>query len=242
MKKFKYLAVVFLLPMLVFSQDWGGLKPNGIWDHWSVNANAGVTSYFGDLSYNDKNIKGKLTFESGPAYGLLITKHFSKLFSISGQFFYGEFKGGNNKNLTFKTNLAEYSMQANFDFVRLLFPDRSPKFGLEGHAGLGQFLFRATTYELKNDTETSYVHETGVPEFIYFYGGGAHYHLGESFSITLDLTLHHAMNDKLDNLVKNDNFDYYSHLSIGVTYYLNSFKTVPMKNKARLAHTGIREN
>jgi hypothetical protein len=228
--------------MALYSQDWGGLKPNGFWDHWSVNANAGFTSYYGDLSYHDSEVSGKLNNESGPAYGLMITKHFNKLFGISGELIYGNIKGGNNKNISFKTQLAEYNIQARLDFIRLMFPNRSPKFGIEGHAGIGQFLFKSTKYELKGENETTNIHETGVPEFVYFYGAGMHYHVGHSFALIMEMSLHHAQNDKLDNLVKNNDFDYYSYLSIGVTYYIDSFKTSPLKNKARLAHSGVRAN
>lgn len=240
-KKIIYSALVFLIPVLVQSQDWGGLRPGGFWDHWSVNASAGFTSYFGDVSYHDTDIEGKLRNESGPAYGVLLTKHFNKVFSVSGELMYGNLKGG-NKSIAFNTSLAEYSLQANLDFVRLIFRQGSPKFGLEGHAGLGQFLFKTTTYELKGDTESKFVTETGVPEFVYFYGAGAHCHIGKNFAVTMDLTLHHAQNDKLDDLVKNNDYDYYSHISVGVTYYIDSFRASPLKNKARLAHSGVRLN
>jgi hypothetical protein len=241
-KKLLYSTMVLTLPLLSLSQDWGGLKPNGFWDHWSVNANAGMTSYFGDLSYHDSDISGKLTYESGPALGISVSKHFNKIFGISGELIYGNLQGGNNKNITFKTNLLEFNLQGRVDFLRLMFPHRQLKFGIEGLAGLGQFLFKSTTYELKGETQTSYIQETGVPEFVYFYGAGVHYHIGENFAVTAEMSLHHAQNDKLDNLIKNNNYDYYSYLSVGFTYYINSFKKEPLRNKARIAHSGIREN
>jgi hypothetical protein len=234
------ITVILLLPVMLISEEWGGLKPKGFWDQWSVNAHVGFTSYFGDLSYHDADVSSKLNYESGPAYGIKLSKHFNKYISISGELAYGTLKGGNNKNISFDTRLAEYSLQANLDIVRLIMLKRSPKFGLEAHAGLGQFFFRSTSYEIKDDSESKYVYESSVPEFVYYYGAGAHYHLVRSFAITLDMTLHHAQNDRLDNLVKNNDFDYYSHLSVGLTYYISSFKTSPLKNKARLAHENQR--
>jgi hypothetical protein len=242
-KKIKIFAVILsVLPLISASQDWGGLKPNGFWNHWSINANVGLTSYFGDLSYHDSDISGKLTYESGPAIGIMATKHFNKLFGVSGEIIYGNLEGGNNKNISFKTELLEYNIQARLDFIRLMFPNRSSKFGIEGHAGFGQFLFKSTKYELKGEIENTMVHEARVPEFVYFYGAGMHYHISSNFAITMEMSLHHAQNDKLDNLVKNNDFDYYNYLSIGVTYYIDSFKSAPLKNKARLAHNGIRVN
>lgn len=240
-KKIIYFVFLLIIPTSLYSQDWGGMNPNGFWDHWSVNANIGLTSYFGDLSYHDSDISGKLNYESGTAYGIRITKHFNKLFGISGQLIYGSIKGGNNKNISFKTQLAEYNLQARLDFIRLMSSNPTPKFGLEGFVGFGQYLFKATKYEIVEGENKTSIHDTRVPEFVYFVGAGAHYHLDESFAFTADLSLHQAQNDKLDNFVKNNNYDYYSYLSIGVTYYINSFKTTPLKNKARLAHNGIRK-
>jgi len=240
-QKIIYSVFIILTPVIVFSQDWGGIKPAGFWDHWSVNANAGLTSYFGDLSYHDSDVYGKLNFESGPAFGIMVTKHFNKLFGLSGELIYGNIEGGNDKSISFKTHLLEYNVQARLDFIKLFSLRRIPKFGLEGHVGLGQFFFQSTTYEISEGKVKTSIQDTGVPEFVYFFGAGAHYHLGQSFAITAELSLHKAHNDRLDNLVKNNNFDYYNYTSIGLTYYIDSFKRTPLKNKARLAHSGKRK-
>jgi hypothetical protein len=210
-KKIKIVAILLsLLPEIYASQDWGGLKPNGFWDHWSINANVGFTNYFGDLSYHDSDISGKLTYESGPAVGIMVTKHFNKFFGVAGEIMYGNLEGGNNQNSSFKTELLEYNIQARLDFIRLMFPNHSSKFGIEGHAGFGQLLFKSTKYELSGEIENTTFHETRIPEFVYFYGAGAHYHIGENVAITMEISMHHAQNDRLDNLVKNNDFDYYS--------------------------------
>ena len=233
-------AVMILAPVISFTQEWGGEKPNGFWDHWAVNVNAGFTSYFGDLSYYDSDIFGKLSNESGPAMGLLITKYFDKKFGISGQLLYGNLKGGDNKTRAFETNLIEYNIQARLDFIRIILPHRNPKFGLEGFAGLGQMWFKSTQYEYDEGKAISNTHQSQVPEFVYFAGLGMHYHVAESIAITSSISLRQLQNDKLDNLVKNDNNDYYSYFNIGFTYYFDSKNSRPLKNKARLAHSGNR--
>jgi hypothetical protein len=241
-KNILYPVFLLLLPVIAIPQDWGGMKPKGFWDHWSVNATGGLTSYFGDMSYHDSYIPGKLTYESRPAFAIKITKHFNRLFGVSGQLIYGNIEGGNNKNLSFHTRLAEYNLQASVDIVKLFTANRAPKFGFEGYAGLGQYLFKVTQYMISEGEENVTIHETGVPEFVYFAGAGAHYHLGQNFAVTASLSLHHAQNDKLDNVVKNNDYDYYSYLSAGITYYISSFKKAPLRNKARIAHSGIRVN
>ena len=232
-------SIVFM-PLLSISQEWGGEKPQGFWDHWSINANAGLTSYFGDLSYYDADLTGKLSFESGLAGGFLLTKHVSKLFGVSGQLLYGNLKGGNNQNISFQTQIIEYNMHFRFDFVRLFIPQRNPKFGLEGFAGIGQMWFSAEQFKFNEGAPSSLKTKTDVPEFVYFAGAGMHYHLNENFAITASGSLRQLQNDKLDLLVKNDDSDYYSYVSMGITFYIESKHVRPLKNKSQLAHTSKR--
>lgn len=223
--------------MFSFSQEWGGEKPKSFWDHWSVNVNAGLTSYFGDLSYYDTDISGKISNESGFAGGFMITKHFSKMFGMSGLLLLGKLKGGDNQRTSFNTNIVEYNLQLRLDFIRIIFPHQNPKFGLEGFAGLGQMWFQSEQFKVNegNPTPTSY--SSQVPELVYFAGAGMHYHFSKSFAITASVTLRQLQNDKLDMLVKNDNNDYYSYVSMGITYYIESKRFRPLKNKARVAHS-----
>ncbi len=234
------LILLFLFPIPGNAQEWGGEKPINFWDHWSININAGMMSYFGDLSYHDSDVLDKLNYESKPAFDLMITKHFDKKFGISGQLLYGQIKGGDNINSSFETDLFEYNVQARLDFIRLILPGRNPKFGLEGFAGIGHTWFKSETYNLNEDEPIKTTYRPGVPEFVYFGGIGMHYHIHEQFAVTTSLSLRHLQNDKLDRVVKNDNYDFYSYFSIGLTYYIGSKRYQPLKNKARLAHSSKR--
>jgi hypothetical protein len=78
-----------------------------------------------------------------------------------------------------------------------------------------------------------------VPEFVFFFGGEMYYNVNSNFGITVDLSLRQCRNDRLDDFVKNDDFDYYSYLSIGINYYLKTLKRIPLKNKAKLANTSF---
>lgn len=228
--------LLLLFPFYGNSQEWGGEKPINFWDHWSINMNAGFTSYFGDLSYYDSDIIGKFNFESKPAFGLMVTKHFDKKFGVSGQLIFGQLKGGNNKNVSFKSNLFEYNIQARIDFIKIILPDRNPKFGLEGFVGIGHTWFNSEKYIVGEGSLSISAIKARVPEFVYFGGIGMHYHIHKNFAITTSLSLRQIQNDKLDQLIKNNDYDFYSYLSLGITYYINGFGNKPLKNKARLAH------
>ena len=235
-----FLVLIFLSPLMISAQKWGGLPGSKFWNNWSINANVGLTSYFGDLSYYDSDVIEKLSSESGLAYGANLTKDLTNWLGLSGQIFYGNLKGGNER-ITFKTELLEYNLKAKIYFINMFWPDNRSNFEIILNAGIGQLLFNATTFEYNEGGPIINEHKTSVPEFVYSFGGGIFYNVTERIGITADLNLHQLQNDKLDNYVKNDDFDYYTYFSVGLTYYFSgTFKKAPRSSAARIAHNGIR--
>jgi len=213
----------FVIPQTLSAQHWGGRWKPGFWDLWTINANVGLSSFFGDLSIYDKDYAEKFSKESGPAFGVVLTKYINDKFGISGQLLYGTLKGENNSNVSFKANVIEYNLHARVDFINLFSPDNISKFGIVGFAGIGQFIFKTTKYE-KNTSDPA-IHNTGVPEFVYFGGIDIYYKVTDQFDITAGMALRQARNDKLDDVNRNENYDYYSIINIGVTYHINSIKS-----------------
>ena len=208
---------------------------NEFWRVWSINVNAGLNSFYGDLSSFDNSYFEKLGNESGPAVGIQINRHINRVFSISGQLLLGKLKGSAS-NATFKSNLLEYNLHLRVNVLGLFFPKNSTKYGLNAFVGIGQFLFDSEQQRYNEEDVTTYTHSARVPEFVYFFGGGVYYNISDNFGITADLSIRQCQNDKLDVEIDNNNFDYYSYLGFGVIYYLHTFKKGPIKNKARIAH------
>ena len=236
-KKIIRLAAITLAIILfqnVSSQNWDG-RINNIWSMWTINANTGLTSYYGDLSIYDYTVSDKLLYESGPAAGIILTKQFNKAVGISGQILAGKLKGSKGY-FSFKSNLFEYNLHIRVNLINAFFSKKLTKFGIIGYAGIGQFLFKTTSYEKYEDYIKTEIHDTGVPEFIFFYGAGICYNVTNKFRITADMSLRHCQNDKLDNVVINHDYDYYTYTNIGITYKINSFIKPPPRNKARIAH------
>jgi hypothetical protein len=222
-----------------YTQSWGGNQPNGLLTNWSVNINGGFTSYFGDLSLHDLSIGAKLENESGPALGLILTKNiFQDAIAISGQLIAGKLEGKKG-NISFTAELLEYNLHARIDFVDLLMLRNYHAFGVVGYAGIGQFFFNTKKVVMDEGTVKNFEHSTRVPEFVFFFGGGIYYKLNSNFGFTADLALRQCQNDRLDDYVKNDDFDYYSYMSIGISYYINTLKRTPLKNKARIANSSF---
>ncbi|MBN2175790.1 MAG: hypothetical protein JW731_16795 [Bacteroidales bacterium] len=213
-----------VMPELSSAQGWGGRRKPGFWDDWSFNVNMGLSSFFGDLSIYDTEVMEKLTQESGPAFGGILTKNISRKIGVSGQLLYGNLKGENMSGQSFESSFVEYNFHVRVNFINLFSPDNISKLGIDGYAGIGQFLFKTTKWDLSDTNAESNVHSTGIPEFVYFFGLGMSYKITDKFGATVDMAMRQAQNDKLDDFNKNENNDYYSYLSVGVTYYIESFK------------------
>ncbi len=213
-----------MIPQASEAQGWNGRRKPGLWDNWSLNLNAGLSSFFGDLSKFDSEIVEKLTQESGLAFSGILTKHISPKFGASGQLFYGSLKGENNSQVSFESTVIEYNAHVRIYLINLLSPNNRSKLGIEMYGGIGQFIFKTTQWDLRNNETNVKVKNTGTPEFMYFFGTGLSYKITDKIGATLDVSMRQAQNDYIDDFVKNDNFDYYSYLSVGVTYYIESFK------------------
>jgi hypothetical protein len=212
---------------------------NEIWKLWTIEANAGFLSFYGDLSSHDNSYLDKIKYETGPALSLNLTKHFNRLFAVSGQLLTGQLEGS-NYNTSFEANLVEYNLNVRFNIFNLFYPNNNGKIGLAAQGGLGQFMFVSTQSVYHEGGSTMIKHDARVPEFVYFIGAGGFLRTTDKIGISLDFSLRQCQNDWLDVLVKNNDFDYYTYLSLGVTYYIDRIKKGPMKNKARIAHNNFK--
>jgi len=210
--------------------------------NWSVNLNGGITSFFGDLSYFDLDGWNKITVESGPAGGIILTHYVNNWLGISGQLFAGNISGGNNVNYTFTTTLFEYNLNASISISKLLRQYPYSKFGISGYIGIGNLLFYYKQYEYTNDNSSTIKTSSRVPEFVFFFGGKINYKVWDNLALTADLSIHQLQNDKLDNLARSGDFDYFSYFNAGIEYYFRIWHDKSIKNTARKMPNGKRMN
>jgi hypothetical protein len=234
--RFLLIILLFNVPIVyVIAQNSIIKNQNAYWKLWEFNINGGLTSFYGDLSSHDKDYYGKIIYESGPAAGITLTKHFDRLFGLSGQLLLGKLQGGIG-TMTFNSKLIEYNLNLKFNILNLINPDNKGHFGINLIGGLGQFLFYSTKLEYFEGDVRKLYHDTRVPEFVYFGGAQLLYRFKSNFGVTVDLGLRQCENDYLDVTMLNGDLDYYSYLSVGVSYYLQNIKVVPLKYKARIAY------
>ncbi|MEZ5199265.1 MAG: hypothetical protein R2764_23655 [Bacteroidales bacterium] len=175
-------------------------------------------SYYGDLSIYDSDFSKKLAHESGPALGIIFTKHYMNAFGVSAQLMMGKLKSTKN-NVSISSDIIEYNLHFRINFIGLFAADDYDKVGFTGYAGIGNFLFETTSSYLTEEDQQQTVNSTRVPEFVYF-GAGINCNITDELGITLDASIRQCQNDRLDNYVVSDDYDYYSYISLGLTYPL----------------------
>jgi len=231
------MLIFFVSASQGFSQTWGGEGTIRFSDLWSVNINAGTTSYFGDLSIYDTDIPLKLSRESGLGFSILISKSVSNTFSFSGQVLIGSFKA-RKQNIAFETRFLEYNAKLNLDFVNLFNPWKAHNYGIIGYVGVGNYLFNSTKTEYFEEKEKISTSKSRVPEFVLIAGGGFFYKFVDAFSFTFDIGLRQSQNDKLDSYHHGNDFDYYSYMSFGLTYHFPARIRKPVREKTKMAYNG----
>lgn len=234
-KKIFVLIAWIVLPMVSNSQptDCSGSTTYLNQVLLELNLNAGITSYFGDLSIYDLSLSNKIAYESLPGFGFIATLQLTKTYGISGQFLLGNIQAKKD-TISFHTRILEYNIHGRIDLLNFFRIRHNPDFGLEGYAGLGQFFYTIEKEIRYSDRTENITQSVSVPEFVYFLGGGLSYRTTKYTTITLDIALRQCQTDILDDRVANGDFDYYSYISLGLTIDVGRLINPYLKSKYRI--------
>lgn len=204
--------------------------------NWSINVNGGKTTFFGDVSLYDDEFAEKLKKESSWAYGFIISRQMSPVIGLNGQMTFGSLVGTNSVS-RFKADIMEYSFSMTFNLLNILIPKNDAHFFPYLKFGLGQFKFKSTL-SYTDPSEEDRVVKADTPEFMYLFGAGAFYKISHTFDINLEINSRRLFNDKLDGTKGNRDYDFYTYLSLGLSYKINNkprdpryFKKMGMKSK-----------
>jgi hypothetical protein len=237
-KALKACLLFFLLPVFLAGQSITQGRTVSFWNNWSINLNAGMTSYYGDLSIYDHDIPGKLKYESLPGGGIIAGKSFNHGLGLSGQLLYGRLRG-QKANLQMQSELVEYNIHLRLNVVELFTGRKNLNFGLTGFAGLGNFMFHTLLTELYEGGSKESIYRSRVPELVKFIGGGLSYSINSRIEITSELSVRMFQNDKIDGVVAGHKYDYYSYLAFGITHRINTFLSRNDLFKLRRTHSGM---
>ena len=215
-----------LIPLLLTAQ--GRYRRPVIGNYIGISAEAGVTTFFGDI--DEGAAQGKLT--NNLAYKIKADYNIKKIVDFSGRISVGKISGekkrtsgGKTNYLYFLTNFTEYTFDLGLNVLALIIKEKRDKFGLYLNAGLGLIDFKVKLYDGTNDSiiqQYGYGGQQSTTEFVLPFGGRFVYHISPSSAVSIQTTLSQVNTDKLDGQTGNDNSDFYNYLSVGYTYKFNT--------------------
>jgi len=233
-------VILIALILIISNKSYGQYRkpPNflsKLAKNWSVNANVGRTSFFGDVSLYDEEFNEKMTKEGSWAFGFSLARQLTPVFSISGDLIMGQLAGSNSRS-QFSSKIREATVNISVNMVNLFIPDNNARFVPYAKFGMGQFTYD-TRLVFDDPDKADITAASESPEFLYLFGGGAYYMISNSFNINLEMTGRRMDNDRIDGSANKNDDDYYSYFSLGVTYKINNvprdtryFKRMGMKS------------
>lgn len=114
---------------------------------WFMGIDAGVSSFFGDLSVHDFQILKKINYESGIAAGFSGGKSLNRWFDLELNVIKGRLEGSNSAGgLAFRTRFTELSVSGRANLTTLLFSKNTLPLHLYFTGGFGNVFFRAVKH------------------------------------------------------------------------------------------------
>ncbi|MCB0806922.1 MAG: hypothetical protein KDC05_14080 [Bacteroidales bacterium] len=217
--------VLIAIILIISNQSFGQYrKPPSFWSKlvkdWSINANLGRTSFYGDVSLYDEQFNEKMSKEGSWAFGFGISRKISPIFTLHGEILTGELAGSNSQS-TFTSNIKEVTGNLEINLVNMFIPENNARFIPYVKLGMGQFTYD-TKLVFEDPNKSDVTTASTSPEFIYLFGGGASYVLTNSFDISIQMMGRRMNNDRIDGSTNKNDDDYYSYLNIGITYKINN--------------------
>ena len=175
----------------------------------------------------------KLSEESGLGVGIIFAKEISPVISFNTQLLYGRLKGTKeSSNCYFRGSILEGSFNGQINISQIIFPEKKfRKINVFGNLGFGLVSIKSKLFNLKTD---SLIHTFGFGrktiESILPFGFKIKYHISELFDLDLNFSNKRVDTDKLDSQSGNNNKDFYSYISVGITYKFQNYNNRSFKN------------
>ena len=210
------LFIIMMMPLAFYGQTKTAVSPFEKYVY--INANGGITQYFGDI--NEDYLFNK---KMKPAYGFIAGYQFSPLFGVRGQFMNGKLlseRTSNDRKL--ESSLWSGSLDLTLNFSNLIggYKERTVAFYGFGGAGMSSFSSRLSvlsdgTVISSNGAGNS---QTAINEFVFPVGLGASLALAPKFDLNLEYRdCFLFKDDKLDMYASGKN-DLFGYASLGLTY------------------------
>lgn len=201
---------------------------------WCVTVNAGMVSFFGDLSTKDYNPVWKTQTESDLGLGVDVSKDVIQQLSLSASYFTGKMKGNNpDLNYYFNNKFSELQLVAGINLDEIFSPDNGSILSVALNVGGGGLFFKSIRRQM---SDGRIVNEQGAPDMDYrgifrsamFYAVGPEITLdiSEQWSANAGLVFRFTNTDLLDGYEGSTGIaDRYSILTAGFTYKISADKS-----------------
>ncbi|MCX6272602.1 MAG: SPOR domain-containing protein [Bacteroidetes bacterium] len=252
--KIKEVRVIFFLLLLLFGETLFAQSSSvdtiyvpSHFKGWSLNLNAGSNIFYGDIRMNDFYPETKPRSERQWAYGIILSKKLSHIFSARAQFLIGQLSGVKKAGTGidgyhryFEAEIMEYSLHPVIDFTGIIYGTRrDQRFHLQGFVGAGLLQFRSRMYNMEADTilnligysRIGQVKKSPQYDWVIPFGLIGNYFLTNRFSVIMEVTYRIGSSDDLDATRGMKKHDAYGYTSLGFTYHFSAPKTMKKKKK-----------
>ena len=194
---------------------------------WYINANAGLTQMYGDLSTASDPF-GKIPDETDYGFGARLGKFISPVFSGHFQFLSASFKGfKESSDLEFNSEVIELQLGTTINILNLFGQNKNRTVNLYGLLGVSSLSFRSqasriSTGEIVNGfgyedrgsgSKTSRETAFAIP-----FGLGIDFRLASRWYLNLETGFRASFTDQLDAMEKGSANDTYYYTSLGISY------------------------
>lgn len=230
--KIKHLAIVFCFLLSANSlqaqeESRYGLPKPKTFDRWSIGLHGGISHLFSDYL---KGEPGENDFfgegDFNPAFGLSINHQVSHTLGLRLRGMYTTFGGTDQEkfsfgggtpipyNTEFETDNIEGTLEMLYNFGNISFLSRNPKFHLVFSIGVGLMSYdpvvRVT--DITTGAEVAKADTLNDTQFIFPFGLGFKYRVGNRIDLGLSFDYRKTFNDKIDgtykSLSEDDNYMY----------------------------------
>lgn len=216
-----------LVCLFIFSESNNAFGQSSQDYQWYINANAGFTQMYGDLS-NSIDPIGKLADETDLGYGVRLGKLISPVFFGHFQFVNARFKGlKESSDLQFKSEIMEMQLGTTINLINLFGKNKSRTVNLYGLLGVSALSFRSQASKISTgEIVDGYGYEdrgTGAKSsretaFAIPFGLGVDFRLSQRWYLNLEAGYRTTFSDQLDAQVKGSANDTYYYSSLGISY------------------------
>ncbi len=221
----RYPFIVLLFAILSFSY---GQTNKTFYPYWELNANGGLSTFFGDLRQNNLIPASNSNFSEWKfGGGIQFGRQFSPVFGLRLQLLTGEVLGGiNEMDRYFESNYYEANLNATINLNNLIGqynPDRKVNFYLV--AGVGATNFNSELKEISTDNAIAYQgygNGSGLGgrtlETILTGGLGIDYKISDKVSLNFESVTRGMNSDYMDLYEGGTKYDMYNYTSLGLSF------------------------